>query len=222
MRDFKSLSVEPRLDFIRNHDESCIHHVKGHFDNHDEVYWFCSPSGPANPGAVFVANPSSSGNRKPIVFKEAPTSANLEFILPLDVRRQAIIVAKSATAGEFDIYTMAAGKLTTPLKIVGDPAFTGNKVLRAVIPPRTANKPNEIYFYAENVTGGTNIYKYDLSTMQTTKIELKTLDTPLSELVSISNAMVSPNFLSFTGKFNDKTIDFLKFFFFQSDPVATN
>jgi len=117
---------------------------------------------------------------------------------------------------------MTGGKLATPLKIVGDSAFAGSKVLRAIIPPRTANKANEIYFYAENVTGGTNIYKYDLSSMQTTKIELKTLDTPFSELVSISNAMVSPNFLSFTGKFNDKTIDFLKFFFFQSDPAATN
>lgn len=218
MRDFKSLSVEPRLDFIRNHDEGCLHNVKGHFDNHDEVFWFCTTNGVRS---VVVANPSSSGNRKPIVFADTPTEANLEFILPLTERGQAIIVAKGSKAGEFEIFTMAK-KLTKPLDTGSDPAFTGSKVLRAVVAPRTANKPNEIYFYAENVIGGTNIYKYDLTSESTTKIELKTLDTPFSELVSISNAMVSPSFLSFTGKFNDKSIDFLKFFFFQSDPSATN
>ena len=219
LTQFKSLSVEPRMDFIRNHDESCISHAKGHFDNHNEVYWFCSPAG--GKSQVFVSNPSSSGNRKPLAFTEAPTQADLEFVLPLENRGDAIIVAKTATPGEFNIYTQAK-KLDTPLKTGGDPAFQGSKVLRAVVSPRTAKKANEIYFYAENVSGGTNIYKYNLADSVTTKIELKTLDTPLSELVSISNAMVSPNYLSFTGKFNDKTIDFLKFIFFQSDDTATN
>lgn len=117
----KSITVEPRLDFIRNHDESCIHHVKGHFDNHDEVFWFCSVDGAEKPGKVFVATPDVSGNRKLVDFsKGAPNQSELEFVLPLAKRREAIIVAKGAKAGDFDIYTMADGKLKKPLETGGD------------------------------------------------------------------------------------------------------
>ena len=157
LTQFKSISVEPRLEFIRNHDESCVHNVKGHFDNHNELFWFCSTKGPTSPGEVFISNPASSGNRKLVAFKEAPTQGTLEFILPLEKRGESIIVAKGAKAGDFDVYTIA-GKLPKPLETGGDPAFSGEKVLRAIIAPRTAAKANDIYFYAENVNGGTNIY----------------------------------------------------------------
>gem|GEM_PF-4686853 len=38
-----AVTVEPRLNFMRNHDETCSSPTRGLFENHDEVFWFCEP-----------------------------------------------------------------------------------------------------------------------------------------------------------------------------------
>gem|GEM_PF-4176497 len=74
----------------------------------------------------------------------------------MEKRREAIVLAKTATAGTYDIYTAKEGKLDKPL-VTGDASFNDVTKIRSFIAPKNAKKPFDLYFYVENVVGATKI-----------------------------------------------------------------
>ena len=214
-----AITIEPRLHFIRVHDELCFAPTKGHFKNYDELFWFCAKTESNLPGTIVVANPKYPGHRKPVDFKALPSKDDFLFIVPLATRKDAVIIAKTATPGNYDIYTKT-GKLDKPL-ITGDPLFNDVTKLRAIIAPEKAKKPNDLYFYMENVVGAHTIFQYKIDDKSTNKINLKTLDEPMNELKRIMHATVSETFISFTGAFGVQT-DQLRFIFFKHDETAAS
>ena len=217
-----AITVEPRLDFIRNHEENCYHPTRGRFSNHDEIYWYCSNVDKTKPGQIKVATPDHPGHRTLINFKGLPNKDDFLTIIPLATRKTVVVVAKTITPGAYKIYTINDGLLDKELATF-DPLFADATKLRVIIAPDSAKKPDDLYFYMENVAGATNIYHYKISDKSTTKIELIKIGGtgPLSEVKRIMHATVSEHYISFTGVMGVKT-DQLSFIFFQADPSAVS
>jgi hypothetical protein len=229
VREIKSISVVPKQDFIRNHNPGCKNHYKGHFENKDEVFWFCyddsNPKG-TDKGKVYVANPSKGGNRRLVDFKEVPTKDDFLFLLPLVKRREVIIVAKSSVAGKFSIYTKDK-KLDKDLDTTGNSIISAANLKGFVTPTgATVAKKDEIYFFSDNTKDGTKIHQYNLVSGTTTTVDLKDLsgnnENDLKTLQKVMHVSVTENYITFTGIFNDTKEDYIQFIIFKADKDATN
>lgn len=174
-----AITVEPRLDFMRNHDEKCGFPTRGHFDNHDEIFWFCADkTSDTKPGEVRVANPAIPGKRTKVVFKTLPGKDKFLLICPLFERGKAVVIAKGAENGKYDIYT-EKGKLDKPL-ITNTKKVDDSAKLKVIMAPKSSGKSNELYFYFDNEVGKVNIFHYKLDTKTFTEIDMKKVDEPLS------------------------------------------
>jgi hypothetical protein len=214
-----AVTVEPRLNFLRTHDTNCRYPTRGYFKNHVEVFWFCANTDKTKPGQLRVANPEYPGKRETLPFKEMPSKDDFVLIVPLSETKQAIVVAKTATPGTYDIYSKDA-KLKQ--LVTGDATFHKHAKLRAFIAPKLAKKEYDVYFYIEDEVGATNIFQYQVDKQTFTKHELKKIDKdgPLGELKRLMHATVSETYISFTGVYGDKT-DQLKFTFIKYDEKTT-
>jgi hypothetical protein len=210
-----AVTIEPRLNFMRNHDELCQSPTRGHFENHNHVFWFCANADKTKPGEIRVAEPEIPGKRKKLTYKDLPSKDNFVLIAPLTKAEDAVVIGKTANAGKYEIFTKT-GKLDKVLDLSADTKFHDVTKLRAIVAPKASKKEHHLYFYLENVVGGTDVYLFKIDKKEQVKIELKKLDEPLSELKRFMHLTVSDTYISMTAVIGDKK-DGLKFVFFKHD-----
>ena len=171
------ITIEPRLSFMRYHDEKCISPVRGLFDNHDEIYWFCANADPKAAGTVVMGKPEKPGHRSPVTFSALPSKDDFALLVSLTEKDKVLVVAKTATAGEYEIYEQTKGKLAGKIVCGSETQYHDATKLRAMIPAKGANKPEEVYFFFERVKGATKIFKFklDKDTSNAEVIEFKDL-----------------------------------------------
>lgn len=209
-----AITIEPRLKFLRVHEENCTSPSKGHFVNHDRIFWFCAhPTDKTQPGEIKLGNPVDPGQRTKVTFTSVPTKDDFVLILPLMKENSAIVLGKTTTPGAYDIFSETGKTNSGEGLVTGDSTFNDATKIRGFIAPKNAIKPNDVYFYVENVVGATNIYLYRLDTKKTTKIDVKNLSDDFKDLKRLMHVTVSNTYITFTGAFGDKE-EGLKFVFF--------
>lgn len=99
LKDIPQIKVEPRVEFLRSHDEKCSNPIRGYFESHNQVFWYCGDK------KIEVSDPTKPGQRTSFLMADAPTSTDFLFILPMSKANDVAIVAKlSSKPGEYEVY----------------------------------------------------------------------------------------------------------------------
>lgn len=197
LKDIPQIKIEPRIEFLRSHDEKCKHGKRGHFESHNQAFFYCGDK------KVEISNPTKAGQRESFTISEAPIESDVLFMLPLGGTNEVAIITKlTSTKGHYEIY-LKSKKLGYKFEPeTTDAAYQEASNLRAFIPAKNSKKDGkEIYFYA---VGSTNVYQFKLdasdSKSATTKIDLKTeIKDKHEKLSKVENFLVSESYITFAG-----------------------
>lgn len=196
LKDIPQIKIEPRSVFLRSHNEKCVKPARGHFESHNQVFWYCGDK------TIEISDPTKSGQRETFKISDAPVITDILFLLPLSKSGEVAIISKlTSKVGEYEIYLKDKKLAYKFVPDVKDSNFRDAKKLGAIIPTKNSGKKQEIYFYAE---GSTIVYQFKLdakdSTSATKKIDIKTeLKIKHEKLTKIENFLVSENYLTFAG-----------------------
>lgn len=197
LNNIEAIRSEPRIEFYRNHNESCSFPTRGHFDSHMRVFWYCGSK------TLEISNPIMFGQRTQLSITSAPIMQDVMFLLPLGNSTDSLAIVTKITSkpGEYQVYLNNKKVPYNFIPPTADAPFKDPKKIQAIIPAKNAKKYEEIYFYAE---GSLNIYQFKLnatdSKTSTKPINLKTdLKVKHEKLMKIENFFVSENYITFSG-----------------------